>query len=128
FFFQAEDGIRYRNVTGVQTCALPILVLHDFKLLPAFLAAYLVSFAIKFLEKKVTEGLDLITVILFAPAVSFLLASIMSPGVIALLKQIGSAVTAVGDNNPYVLAIILCLIISVTGMTPLSSMVFTSLL
>src|SRR5699024_12221309 len=25
FFFQAEDGIRDRNVTGVQTCALPIL-------------------------------------------------------------------------------------------------------
>src|SRR5699024_11720577 len=23
-FFQAEDGIRHRNVTGVQTCALPI--------------------------------------------------------------------------------------------------------
>src|SRR5699024_11580463 len=27
FFFQAEDGIRDRNVTGVQTCALPIF--HD---------------------------------------------------------------------------------------------------
>src|SRR5260370_26686121 len=24
FFFQAEDGIRYSSVTGVQTCALPI--------------------------------------------------------------------------------------------------------
>src|SRR5256885_11265457 len=24
FFFQAEDGIRYYKVTGVQTCALPI--------------------------------------------------------------------------------------------------------
>src|SRR5258706_3320849 len=24
FFFQAEDGIRYWSVTGVQTCALPI--------------------------------------------------------------------------------------------------------
>src|SRR5207244_6185895 len=24
FFFQAEDGIRYDLVTGVQTCALPI--------------------------------------------------------------------------------------------------------
>src|SRR6516164_4718768 len=24
FFFQAEDGIRYGTVTGVQTCALPI--------------------------------------------------------------------------------------------------------
>src|SRR5207248_7935568 len=26
FFFQAEDGIRDRTVTGVQTCALPIWV------------------------------------------------------------------------------------------------------
>src|SRR5207249_7581187 len=26
FFFQAEDGIRDRNVTGVQTCALPIFL------------------------------------------------------------------------------------------------------
>src|SRR5437870_11518714 len=29
FFFQAEDGIRDGHVTGVQTCALPILKLHD---------------------------------------------------------------------------------------------------
>src|SRR5438132_10323116 len=27
FFFQAEDGIRYHCVTGVQTCALPIFVI-----------------------------------------------------------------------------------------------------
>ena len=26
FFFQAEDGIRFHCVTGVQTCALPIFV------------------------------------------------------------------------------------------------------
>ena len=26
FFFQAEDGIRDYDVTGVQTCALPICV------------------------------------------------------------------------------------------------------
>src|SRR5439155_9618903 len=29
FFFQAEDGIRDGHVTGVQTCALPILVPGD---------------------------------------------------------------------------------------------------
>src|SRR5699024_4074502 len=29
FFFQAEDGIRDRNVTGVQTCALPICNRHN---------------------------------------------------------------------------------------------------
>src|SRR5258707_7108923 len=28
FFFQAEDGIRDIGVTGVQTCALPILACH----------------------------------------------------------------------------------------------------
>src|SRR5699024_11878925 len=28
FVLQAEDGIRYRNVTGVQTCALPISSSH----------------------------------------------------------------------------------------------------
>src|SRR5438132_11120650 len=34
FFFQAEDGIRYHCVTGVQTCALPIsprIILVDFE-------------------------------------------------------------------------------------------------
>src|SRR5699024_11753051 len=31
FFFQAEDGIRGRNVTGVQTCALPIYFLPESK-------------------------------------------------------------------------------------------------
>src|SRR2546427_6382708 len=30
FFFQAEDGIRYLTVTGVQTCALPISVAADY--------------------------------------------------------------------------------------------------
>src|SRR5699024_2597354 len=30
FFIQAEDGIRGRNVTGVQTCALPITLTHSY--------------------------------------------------------------------------------------------------
>src|SRR5699024_11752421 len=30
-YFQAEDGIRDRNVTGVQTCALPILIQIRFR-------------------------------------------------------------------------------------------------
>src|SRR5699024_11342905 len=32
--FQAEDGIRARNVTGVQTCALPILRLIQLQTFP----------------------------------------------------------------------------------------------
>src|SRR2546430_11887976 len=33
FFFQAEDGIRDLTVTGVQTCALPILIAGHMDLL-----------------------------------------------------------------------------------------------
>src|SRR5699024_11721097 len=56
FFFQAEDGIRYRNVTGVQTCALPIYydtisdslsrlakLRHDFKNYLAIFQQYLIN-------------------------------------------------------------------------------------
>src|SRR5437773_7668240 len=31
FFFQAEDGIRDRDVTGVQTCALPISIVRTMR-------------------------------------------------------------------------------------------------
>src|SRR5688572_31212159 len=34
FFFQAEDGIRDLTVTGVQTCALPILCRTEMSLPP----------------------------------------------------------------------------------------------
>src|SRR5207248_8895901 len=37
FFFQAEDGIRDRTVTGVQTCALPISPAHRFHVLRGIL-------------------------------------------------------------------------------------------
>src|SRR5690606_40628705 len=37
FFFQAEDGIRDFHVTGVQTCALPILLQPRFARLAAAL-------------------------------------------------------------------------------------------
>src|SRR5688572_14361727 len=41
FFFQAEDGIRDLTVTGVQTCALPILSLL-FALVLGIIVAYMV--------------------------------------------------------------------------------------
>src|SRR3989442_8956222 len=34
FFFQAEDGIRDADVTGVQTCALPICYVYSLYLQP----------------------------------------------------------------------------------------------
>ncbi|PTE66939.1 transcriptional regulator [Staphylococcus devriesei] len=104
------------------------LVLKDFSLLPAFIAAYITAFLIKLIEKKVPDGLDLIMVILIAPALVFGLATLINPTITAILNQIADAVNSVGDSSPYSLAIILGLIIPVTSMTPLSSMVLASIL
>ncbi|MCI2947163.1 PTS sugar transporter subunit IIC [Staphylococcus caledonicus] len=104
------------------------LVLKDFSLLPAFIAAYITAFLIKLIEKKVPDGLDLIMVILIAPALVFGLATLINPSITAILNQIANAVNSVGDSSPYSLAIILGLIIPVTSMTPLSSMVLASIL
>src|SRR5690606_39527121 len=43
FLFPAEDGIRYFHVTGVQTCALPILTAHKAGLEQAALSAKLAA-------------------------------------------------------------------------------------
>src|SRR5207249_5661384 len=65
FFFQAEDGIRDRNVTGVQTCALPILFRH---ILPNILPLIFVLAAI-----------DIGGIILAESALSFLGLGILPP-------------------------------------------------
>src|SRR3712207_7398999 len=44
FFFQAEDGIRDIGVTGVQTCALPILRVRTIALLAILALAALLRF------------------------------------------------------------------------------------
>src|SRR5699024_2754289 len=53
---QAEDGIRDRNVTGVQTCALPIFLLTTIK--KPIDWTFLISFAmflIKFIEEIISD-------------------------------------------------------------------------
>src|SRR5205823_11958160 len=49
FFFQAEDGIRDKLVTGVQTCALPIF----FGVLTQLAAAGLILLMLGAIQKKI---------------------------------------------------------------------------
>ncbi|MFT9286615.1 PTS sugar transporter subunit IIC [Liquorilactobacillus nagelii] len=98
------------------------------KLLPAFIAAYLISFLIKWLQKKVTDGLDLIVIVLIGPMLVNLIANLISPGVLFILHVIGTSVTTATQGNPIFMGAILGMIIPIVGMTPLSSMVLTSLI
>src|SRR5438094_10443118 len=58
FFFQAEDGIRDRTVTGVQTCALPIS--HERHAVTSSQATqgFLGEPLLLFVERKRLEGGD----------------------------------------------------------------------
>src|SRR5699024_11860516 len=56
FFFQAEDGIRDRNVTGVQTCALPISFSHS--LLKIGISLTLLLSSVMQMEECLTLGPD----------------------------------------------------------------------
>ena len=48
FFFQAEDGIRDRDVTGVQTCALRSALLFELRRLLRHLLALLLPLSLSF--------------------------------------------------------------------------------
>src|SRR5699024_2297563 len=60
FFFQAEDGIRDRNVTGVQTCALPILIVavSMYQMLAPYLGIHYFSSDQEVQEKTVSVITD----------------------------------------------------------------------
>src|SRR5699024_11646214 len=56
FFLQAEDGIRDRDVTGVQTCALPIFILmHAITLSSVSEPAISIALAMKSSSKRSEE-------------------------------------------------------------------------
>src|SRR5699024_12168570 len=57
FFFQAEDGIRDRNVTGVLTCALPIYTLDDIEV-PEVPQVDLTEYATKKYVEDTLDGIE----------------------------------------------------------------------
>lgn len=102
------------------------VALVSFKLLPAFVAAYIISFLTVQLEKRIPEGIDLIVIILLIPTLGYLLADLTAPVVIGVLEVIGGTILTAVDGNPYVMGAVLGCIIPIVGMTPLSSMVLTA--
>lgn len=97
-------------------------------ILPGFIAGYLASFVVKFLEEKTPAGLDLIVVILVAAPLARGIATFMNPIVNDTLMQIGQAITAASTTSPILMGIILGGLITVVATAPLSSMALTSII
>lgn len=104
------------------------LACSGFGILPGFIAGYLISYVIKFLEKKVPAGLDLITIIIIAAPLSRLIASGMTPIVNSTLLKIGDVLLSSANSSPIIMGIILGGILTVVATAPLSSMALTAML
>ena len=83
---------------------------------------------IKFFEKKIPAGLDLIVIIVIAAPLTRLIATIMSPIVDATLLNIGQVLLSSTTASPILMGIILGGIITVVATAPLSSMALTAML
>lgn len=104
------------------------LAVANFGILPGFIAGYLISYVVKFLEKKIPAGLDLIAVILIAAPLARLIATATAPIVDATLLNIGQVLLSTTNSSPIVMGIILGGIITVVATAPLSSMALTAML
>ena len=93
-----------------------------------FIAGYLISFVVKFLEKKVPAGLDLIVIILVAAPLTRGIAMVMDPVVNSTLLQIGTVLIQAQETSPIIMGLILGGLITVVATAPLSSMALTSII
>lgn len=130
------------NLGGVAACILvplalgvsPVyavltgLAVSGFGILPGFIAGYLISYVVKFLEKKVPAGLDLIAIIVVAAPLSRLIATGVNPIVNGTLLKIGDVLLSSANSSPVIMGIILGGILTVVATAPLSSMALTAML
>ncbi|RDY26542.1 PTS sugar transporter subunit IIC [Romboutsia weinsteinii] len=100
----------------------------NFKILPGFIAGYLISFVIKKMEEKVPAGLDLIVIIVVAAPLTYLIGSVTSPVVNGVLETVGSVLTSASSASPILMGIILGGLITVVATAPLSSMALTAMI
>ena len=97
-------------------------------ILSGFIAGYLMSFVVKFLEKKVPPGLDLIVIILIGTPMMRLIGASIDPMVNTILLTIGEIITACTDSSPIVMGLIIGGFFTLISTSPLSSMALTAML
>lgn len=104
------------------------LSVAGYGILPGFIAGYITAFVVKFFEKKVPAGLDLIVIIVVGAPLARAIAMGMDPIVNGTLLQIGQVLIQAADASPVVMGIILGGLITVVATAPLSSMALTSII
>ena len=97
-------------------------------IIPGFVAGYVVSFLIKWMEKNIPGGLDLISIIIVGAPLTRFLAQLITPVINSTLLTIGDILTSSANSNPIIMGMILGGTIVVVATAPLTSMALTAML
>lgn len=97
-------------------------------ILPGFIAGYLISFAVKYLEEKVPPGLDLLVMVVIMAPITRLIGVSLEPVVNSTLLTIGEVIAGSTDSSPIVMGLIIGGFFTLISTSPLSSMALTAML
>lgn len=97
-------------------------------ILPGFIASYVLYFVLKWLDKILPTGLDIIICSLFAAAAGRAIAVLVGPAIDAVICIVGDAITASTMQSPLLMGFLLGGIMKIICTSPLSAMALTAML
>ncbi|MGX7348383.1 PTS sugar transporter subunit IIC [Aerococcus vaginalis] len=101
---------------------------YGFGIVPGLVAGYITAFVIKWIAKKLPEGIDLIAMIIVVAPLSRSIAMVSTPLIDATLSQIGNTITASAQSNTILMGAVIGAVMSVIGSSPISSMAISAML
>ncbi len=99
-----------------------------FGILPGFIAGYLMSFVVKYLEEKVPPGLDLLVMVVIMAPITRYIGDLLEPLVNGTLLTVGDIIAGSTDASPIVMGLIIGGFFTLISTSPLSSMALTAML
>lgn len=111
---EAASGLGGVAAAGLVALAMGVSPVYAFviavscgnmDLLPGFVAAYIASFGMKWMEEKLPDGLDLIAAIIVIAPITRLIATGMTPVVDASLMQIGNIIKESTTSSPILMGV-----------------------
>lgn len=103
------------------------LSMMQFGILPGFIAAYLISFLVRYIQEKVNGGLDVFVVAATALPIAYAIAALIAPIIDSALAQIGTIIEAASQSSPLFMGAVLGAVFTVVSTAPLSSMALTAM-
>lgn len=140
--FLNEIGVIAGGMSGVAAAALvaialgvsPVyaimiaLPLTNAAILPGFLAGYLTAFLVRWLEKKVPGGFDMVVILFVGPMVSYAIAYWLSGPIDGLMAQIGLTIEEAALASPVIMGFFIGGLLTVISTAPISSMALTAMI